>query len=293
MVRKKRPPLPILQILFLVILICFGALFYYFWQNGKFGKFDRFNLILQGTPVILVSLDPKEHSVTVVRFPDDLYVLEVVPNYGAYKMASVYKVGELDRRGGLVLSWTVSGLLGVPVDGYLVVNRRIGAQIKSFFLSPRILFDSPSDLNFFDRVRFVLALEQVRFDKINEVDLGKMATALVLADGSAVLGVDKEQLDSLFAGYFGETGLREEGKRVEVLNSTPVVGLGNRAARVLTNIGLSVINVGSISDTLSQCEVRTNNIKSLTVRRMANIFSCKIITRAVEDRADVTLVLSK
>lgn len=290
--RKKRPPLPILQILFMIFFIGLGAVIYFFWQNGKYGKFDRFNVVVQGAPVTVVSLDSKEHTLTVVRFPDDFYVSEVVPNYGAYKISSVYRVGELDHRGGQVLSWTVSDLLGIPIDGFMATTGKIGA-IKGFFMQPNVIFKSQSDLNLLDRLRFIFALEQIRFDKVTEVDLEKNTSPLVLADGSSAKSMDKDQLDSLFGGYFVEAAIRDEGKRVEVINTTTVVGLGTRLARTLSNIGLSVVNVGSANGEVGQCEVRAvkNDLNLFTVRRLAKDFSCKIAARESEDRADISLIL--
>ena len=231
----------------------------------------------------------------MVRFPDGLYVSEVIPNYGAYKISSVYKVGELDKRGGQVLSWTVSELLGVPVDGFLAQDREVGTDVKGFFLNPGIFWKSKSNLNSLDLLRFVYSLFQMRFDKIDQVDLGKYAGPLVLADGTTALGVDKEQLDSALAWKFVESTIRDEGLRVEVVNSTPVVALGARVARVLTNIGMMVINVGSSRDVLGSCQVEAGkkNINSMTVLRIAQIYACRVSVRSEESRADVTVTLGK
>src|SRR5574340_625680 len=108
--RRHLPVFSFLPIIFLGAVLAVG---FWFWQSGKFGKFDRFNLVLATRPVTFISLDNRQGLATVITFPDDLFVSEVVPKLGGYKMAQVYKVGELDKRGGQVLSWTVEELLGV------------------------------------------------------------------------------------------------------------------------------------------------------------------------------------
>lgn len=283
----RSAPVNPLGLLFLILALIVGLAGFWLWQTGKFGKFERFNLVIATEPVTLVSLDKSSGSATVVSLPSDLQIFEVVPNYGAYPISAVYKLGQLDNRGGQVLSWTVGELLGVPVDGYLVKS---GSK-----LGPDLVWASASNLNFLDRVRFAFEFWRVRFDKTNKVDLGKMAEPLVLADGATGRAVEKTALDSFLAGDFVEANLRNEGLRVEVVNSTPTSGLGQRAARVLTNIGVEVISVGSSTDFLPNCEVwvRKKDQGTQTVKRLTNIFSCKVVVKEELDRADVSLVLGR
>lgn len=279
--RKTRLPIWELLIIFFVLLA--GIYLFFLWRGSKFSRFDRFNLVLAASPVMLVSLDRKQGVATVVSFPDDLYVTEVVPNYGGYKISQVFKVGELDKRGGQVLSWTIFELLGAPVDGFIVQDSP----------DPKNLLTGKTDVSLLDRARFALAFLQVRSDRVKNADLGKLAGPLLLADGSTAVSIDKDQLDSVLAGDFAESRIRDEGLRVEVVNSTATAGLGSKVARVLTNLGATVVNVGSSGESLSNCEIRTSgkNAGKLTVTRIAQVYSCKIVTGSYESRADVTLVL--
>ncbi len=284
-----------LVLLLLVVLLALGVAAFFLFQGGKYGKAERFNLVLAAHPVTLVSLDEKLGKAVVVSFPDDLYVPEVVPSYGGYKISAVYKVGELDKRGGQVLSWTVSELLGVPIDGFLAEEGSVGSDIKFFFLNPKLFWGDKTDMNVLDWLRFVYGLSQVRFDKIDKVDLGKYAEPLLLADGTTVASIDKNQLDSTLSGEFLESGIRDENLRVEVVNSTPVAALGARVARLLTNIGMSVINVGSVQEETSGCRIETETKYTgfLTVKRIAQIYSCQVARRSGESRAEVTVVLGR
>lgn len=293
--RRKASTISFRLVILLLFLLLGVGLFFWYRKNGKFGVFDRFNLVIEGNPVTVVSVDQKEHTVTAIKMPDDLYISEVVPNYGSYKISSVYKVGELDKRGGQVLAWTISDYLGIPIDGYLITGQNLNAAVKKLFLNPKIVFGRASNINFFDRTRIVFAVEQARFDKTYEVDLKKLAAPLVLADGTTALVIEKEKLDDLLAGYFIEPSVRDEDKRVAVINSTAVTGLGNRTARVLTNIGVTVVDVGSKSEDLSRCEVRTAKkyLTLWTTRRIAQVFSCEIVTTGDEERAQVTIVLGQ
>lgn len=280
--------------LFLVVIFV-ASYGFLIWQKSQFGKFGRFSVVVASPSVKVISLNLADKSATVVSFPDDFYVPEVVPGYGAYKVSSVYRVGELDRRGGQVLSWTISELLGVPIDKYLYRQDFLGADIKKSFLSPAVFFKAATDMTPWDLGRFILALEQTRFDKIKIVDLAQIAGPLVLADGSVAQGTDKDALDNVLSGLFAEEALRREGLRVEVVNSTKVAGLGARAARILTSTGMAVINVGTTAELLPSCVVAASqkNINSVTVRRAAAIFSCSTVTKTEGERADVTVSLGQ
>ncbi len=287
--RKSLPVFSMLPLLVLVILLVVG---FFVWQRSSYGRFDRFNLVLATHPVTLVSLDRTQKTATVVSFPDDLYVSEVVPRLGGYKMAQVYKVGELDHRGGLVLSWTVGELLGIPVDGYLFRETQITGGVKNFFVNPGTFLGSSTNLSFWDLGQFIYTFLQIRADRVKLVDLGKMSSPLLLADGSQAQGVDKELLDNALTGDFLEEVLTDEKLRVEVVNSTTAPGLGARVARKLSNVGVTVVSVSTMAPEQAGCEVRTEkkNMAKLTVLRLAAIWQCKI-AESGQDRADVSLVL--
>lgn len=242
-------------------------------------------------PVTLISLNPQEKTAVVVRFPDDLYFPEVVHGYGQYLVSSIFAAGELDRRGGETLAGSVSEYLGVPVDGYLRSDRE-ASDLKGFFWDPR-LFGGKEGISVWDLARFIWHWENLRPDRIRIFDLDKAAAPLVLADGSTAKVIEAAELDSLFNGAFWEDSLRRDGWRVEVINTTKTAGLGARAGRLMTNIGLTVVNIGSSGETVPACQVITDSRakNSRTVRRIEKIYSCRVATRSEPDRAEVTVLL--
>lgn len=276
--------------LVLVILLGLG-----FWRlgpefkNSSFGRFDRFNVVIAGPTVFLVSLNLSGKAAAVVKFPSDLYLTEVVHGYGQYPVSSVYAAGNLDKRGGETLAGTIQEYLGVPVEGYFYSSQEV-SDIKKFFLSK-----SKTDLSFFDRLRIILFLTPLRADKIKLIDLAKITSPLILADGSKALGLEKNELDSNLAGIFLESKLQGENLRTEVINTTGVTGLGNRATRLLTNIGLSVVNVESNNLPIAGCQIHASpkTLNSLTVARIAKIYSCSISKKSVPGRTDITVMLGQ
>lgn len=292
--RSLGNPLAVLtSIVFLVLIGAAGFIGFQMLTAGKFGKFDRFNLVVAAHPVTVLSLDTAAKTAVVVYFPDDLYITDVYHGYGQYRISAVYAVGQLDRRGGETLSGTVAEYLGIPVEGYFASNRELGGDIKAFFINPEMILSPKTDLNLVDRLQLAAFLVGLRPDKVSTIELSKWVSPLVLADGLTVTILDKEVLDNDLSGDFVEKGIRGEKLRVEVLNSTKVPGLANRAARFLTNMGAMVVNVSDTDLPLSGCQVRAGkDVRlSVTVRRIANVFSCQISDETVVGRADVTMVV--
>lgn len=284
-----------MTIVFLALFVGVAVYGYLMYKNSSFGKFDRFNVVLLTPKVALLSVDLSGKGASFLTFPDDLYVPELAFGYGPYKAAKVYEVGQLDKRGGQTVALTISDFVGVPVDGYIYGRGSFSGGVKSFFINPTNVLAAQSNLSVLDRIKLLISVMGLRFDKIKSVDLSKLAVPLVLSDGTTAQTVDKEVLDSNLRDFFMESRVRDENFRVEVVNSTPVLGLGNRASRIMTNIGASVVSVATLDQKLPSCEILAiaKAVNSITVRRLAKAFSCKVTETKEEGRAEVTVVLGE
>ena len=281
------------QLIFLCLVAAGAFLAFRIVSAGKFDRFDRFNVVVSVSPVVFLSADITEKSVTVVKFPDDLYMTNVYFGYGPYRISSVYRVGQLDRRGGETLAGTVREYLGVPVDGYSADGNFDGSKIESLALSPKFLLGGQTNVGLVDRFRLAAFLLSVRQDKITIFDLGKWSVPLVLADGSTARTLDRSDVDNFLSGDFAEERIRKENLRVEVLNSTGIPGLANQAARVLENAGITVISVGDTNLLVSGCQMRVGkgNVGSVTVKRIADVFSCQVSGEQSNTRADLSVIV--
>lgn len=296
--RRRSRSSPLGSILILLILL--GAGVFLVWKffpmvsTSRFSRFDRFNLALATPKVALISLDKTSKTAVVVLFPDNLHLTETYHGYGQYEVNKIYTVGELDHRGGEVLAGTLEEFLGIPIDTYWQSTLTFN-DTKKFFRDPQVLLNGKSSLSLFDRLQFALAIFQMRFDKIKVVDLGSLASPLILADGSKALFIEKDILDNQLGGLFYENTPREENLRLTVVNSTEYDGLGNRAARILGNIGTTVVSVSSTSPTLPTCQV-ISSLKarsSVTLQRIINTFKCALLNKEEDDRADLTIILGE
>lgn len=311
---KKKPKNGVAFKVFLgaVFLVSFLALIFLAKtvKNSRWGEDERLNLLFVQEPLVFVSLDPRSKTLTWLTLPFNAYLF-VPPDFGFYRLGAVWELGELEGKGegGKLLAKTLEEFLALPVDGYLKIpNFTLGFE-KNFprqnFFSPPIFRNLKTNLSFFDLVKIWFFWQKAGFGKNNFLDLTTETffTDLVLPDGNKVKSPRPENLESLLENLFWEEKIREENLKIEILNATEQAGLAHAVARLLTHLGVTVINVGnieleSVKDTslgkkcLLQPGVKNFNLqKSFTTQKLAKIFSCQIKkTQRPESRADLVLI---
>ena len=290
---RKNYKFKILVSFFLVLLVGVGLIkLFPSVLPGKFLQNDRFSVAVSGPKNFVVSLSTTGKDAVLVFFPNNLNIPAVAHGYGQYPISKIYQVGELDFRGGEVYSDSVSQYLGIPIDGY-VHSQRNFVSLKQYFFSPDFIFQKNSNLRFWDRLRFAQTIGGLRFDKINQVDLAKFADKIVLTDGSMAVSADPESLDNTLTNLFHENSISRERLRVSILNATDVAGLGEKAARILGNIGVTVVDVGSEDSFRKKCLVQTSEkLKvSLTAKRITDIFHCDFAKLEIGGKSDLTVIV--
>ncbi len=290
----ENPTALLLRVLLFVVVGVLAGYVVWGFHSSKVSRFDRFNVVVSASNTFVISVNPKAATASKVGLPDDLYVSSVAHGYGQYTITKVFDVGQLDRRGGEVLSDTVSDYLGIPIDGYVRLPKTASGEIHNVFSAVMFAVQArQTDLSFFDRILFAWSLARMRYDKVDVVDLGKSASPLLLADGSTGVGLEKEVVDSLLVDEFLETKIRQEDLRIQVVNSTEYAGLGSRGARILTNIGMKVVSVDTTDLPVDKCQLRMDpKLKnSITVLRIESVFACEVGSPVNGAKGDVVVVL--
>lgn len=298
--RRRSSGIGCFGVLFLLVVLIVGAVAAIIYSPGtlgaKFNRFERFNLVVSSPSVRVISVDTSGRDLVEIDFPDDWYIGSVAHGYGQYKISKIYEVGQLDKRGGAVLSDTMANYLGLSVDGYVRRPRSGAFNYKSFFLRPDFFLSDASNLNLLDKISFARAVLSVRFDRVKKIDLGKTGEKLVLADGSEALGLDPDVVDNLLSGLFMERGIVNENLRVTVTNSTSLTGLANGAARILTNLGVRVVGIDTDSSLVTNCQINGKKEveKSATLRRISEVFNCKTnLSESFPQRGDIQVILGQ
>lgn len=270
-------------------------------KSAKLPREGRQTIVLATRPIVVLSLEP-QGNLTILSIPENTYV-EVPHGFGSHRLGAVWGLG-----GGQLLAETVQELLGAPIDGWIGPSaengkwkRRVPTESENgkettlslknnltswkIFLRPKellgVLRNLQTNLTIFDLAKIWLWVKNTRFDKTSFLDLEqtKALSTLVLADGSKALTIDQGLLDKATQELFKDSKLANEHFLIEILNGSEKAGLANRVARLITNLGGTVVSLGNSLSAIGQCQIRGEEkvLPSFTAWRLAQVFNCEII----------------
>jgi len=292
-------------LIFLIILIGLGYKVYGFWHQRLWDGQNRLNLVVESQPLFVASLAPKE-NLTILLIPDDTFI-ETIRGYGFYRIKSIYNLGQLEDRGGELLLGSTQEFLGVPLDGYaLMENLKLKADqdeqmVKKLLLSQiwRLLkSNQKTNLTAWDLVMAWWQLKKIRPSKISLINLDQLdvCSETTLADGSRAINVDPERLDQIVSQLFEDEKIGAEDLAISVLNGTSRPGLAKRGARLISNLGGRVVEIGGWRENVSGCELRgeKSTIKTYTAQKFKKIFDCQWTGEDLAGhRADLVVILGE
>jgi hypothetical protein len=303
--KKKRKWLALIFILFLLSSLGF-LLFKICCSLGQslWDGESQFNLAINSQPVVIVSFDCQEKEINLLKIPNGTFI-EAVHGYGPYRVESIYKLGEIKGQGGQLLSDSLQEYLGLNVDGFLAGGKLPQGQmaLKSFLLNQFFVSLSSKEktnLNHWDQLRFWWQVKMIREDKINLIDLSQTSASqeVELPDGSWAIKIDQERLEKIISQFFFDERIKKEDLSLSILNKTEHLGLANKAARIISNIGGRVVQVSNQKQETQDghCQVKSEKKykKSYTVEKLIKIFNCQWLEEeSSSQRAQVNLYVGE
>lgn len=305
--KQKRNFLVVRLWLFVICLLLLGGITFKVFQlvraslwNGR----DRINFVLKGEETILASFEPSQESVSLILIPGQT-LLEVCHGYGKYKVEAIPGLEKLEKREAL-LAESVQESLGVPVDGWIGEMSNVkcsasgGSNVKEKILCEignQIFQKKITNFSRWDLARLWWEIKKVKAGNTEVLDLGKLnvLTQSKLPDGTTVFEIDSSRLDPLIQKYLSDFALKQEGFSIEVLNGTTHLGLAEKGARILSNLGGEVVWVGNSEASSEKCVVGSGKNKkgTYTVRKIIKIFGCSWQEKKEEGKAEITVILGE
>lgn len=266
----------------LILVIIVGLLFFVGFKSAKQVKnsplwyFKKINLALIGEEsVSIFSLEGSDSRLLEFSFQEKA---DLPRGFGEYELGKVYRLGELEKRGGQLTLETFQNSLNIPVMGYFYQD---GLNTENF--------TSPA---YFKKI-------------VNQSIKKRVKTNLRLADLLILYFRGKKLSPVLFKKYqykdgpgdfFKDEQIRREALAVEILNGTQHQGLAQKAAVFWENLGGRVIRVADYNEQLTKSllVVRGGSNKSYSYKIIKKFF--KPDYRELnegESRADMTLILGE
>lgn len=265
--------------------------------------------------VALVNLNPQNSSMTILHISDQIY-LDLPKGYGSWKLGSIFDLGQEEKpqRGSQLLKLSVSKLVGLPIDGLIVLNNLNESGFEEVVNNWRkypysrlsFLRTISTDLTPIELYKFIQSSSTVRSDKITSLSFAQsnITRSQLLPDSSRVLGVDTIRLDSFIRDNISDPTISEEDITVSIFNATTHPGLAQEASRVLTNLGINVIILSNTEKILDKsiAVYKEENLKnSVTFQKSAQFFAPDCLKevclsddqKALSSRAQITILLGE
>jgi hypothetical protein len=170
-------------------------------------------------------------------------------------------------------------LLEIPIDGTIASGSLdLNQKIKSISLKTIINYNNlKTNLTFLDLLRIALFVESIPENSID--------TKIVKTGG---LGQDKA-LENLINDPF----IEKDHQTIQIVNGTSVSGLGNRLAKLITNIGGNVILVMTDNNPRKRSVITYINKKTYTVERLQRILEYEVVKDLDNAMSDVTIIIGE
>lgn len=262
-------------LLFVVSLIIASWL----WKKAKNSIWDGKSFIgviyQSGADFKLLTILPEYRQYYDWIIPGNT-LMTVPRGYGEYQLKNVYNLGQLDKKGGQLLSQTIQNGLAIPVSGW---------QIKE-----------AANLSWWDKLRLKWVLIFNR--KTTKIDLRQVALkALTLSDGTQVYQVNQNLLDETVNRFLFDETMIKEGISLAVINASGIEGEAKTVARLVANLGGDVRMIGNKQvQAQSEILVAKQNLKtSYTVKRLSQALKIDQIKVGIETdlRAEVAVVIAR
>ncbi len=238
------------------------------------------SFIIKGVSLVQSSLFDGEHRFSILFQSDnktERFLLSVSPQENTISVFRLY--GE-----GIKLLQEFSVHLGIPIDAF--VEYRYRSPFSPLVLKD-LVFDYRSvktNMTFLDVVRLWMFVKRVPTYNITEK---------TYSFSSSEADLDKGVLDSLMSSLFTDTAISEEKRSIHIINSSGVSGLGNRVARIVTNMGGNVVAVSTGDSVLPVSEIMYSDEESYTLEKLQRIFRSKAVNTHKQAISDIVVIVGK
>jgi len=250
------------------VLIIFGV--WFAWEFWTAFPDERTTIITSTNPIEVSSWDTKRQALTIFTISPDVFI-DGVFGVGSLPASSLFRLETMDK--------TKKGLLALSLQDALGTPLFIGD------LSPLL------------RLRFAFILRTVRPDGVTRIDLSSLGAyrSVPLPDGTSVSSFDTNRFDTGVGALLEVDSIRREGLRIRVVNTTDVVGLGNRAARIVSHAGMVVIMVESETPAMKECTITAKQSLwgSKSVSFIKTFFNCSVASGSEDEQAELTVRLGR
>lgn len=201
--------------------------------------------------------------------------LELMSLGGAAKTIAVFKLN------GNIGSYEAGRFLEVPIDGFMICNcLDLNQKADSLFL--KAIFDYKklqTNLTLIDLLKLLVFSKTVAPGLVNTKNIsGDLAPS---------------ELDRIVGQLVSDELIEKDNQTIQIINGTDIAGLGNRLARLLTNMGGDVIIVATSDEPHKKSTIYYIDKKTYTLERLSKILGYEIIQKGESAISDITIIIGE
>ena len=191
-----------------------------------------------------------------------------------FKSITIFKLN------GDIKSEEAGRLLEIPIDGIISSDSLdLNQKINSLFFKAIINYNKlKTKLTIIDFLRIIIFARTVPESSINIVIVG---------DGGE-LGSN-----GIVGNLVNDSSIENDHKTIQVINGTGVNGLGNRLAKLITNMGGNVILVVTENNPIKKSMITYIDKKTYTVERLQKVLGYRAIKEPNNTMSDITIIIGE
>lgn len=171
-------------------------------------------------------------------------------------------------------------LLKIPIDGFIAyasldLNQKINVLFaKAIFNYNRL----KTNLTIIDLFKIALFARSIPESSIN-IKIARDTNGLAL--------------DKIISHLVSDAFIEKDNQTIQIINATAVSGLGNRLARLITNMGGDVIIVATENNLRKKSVISYIDKKTYTVERLQKVLGYEAVREANNAISDITIIIGE
>ena len=201
--------------------------------------------------------------------------IEVVSLSGSAKTIVIFK---LNRNIG---SYEAGQFLEIPIDGFITSNSLdLNQKADSLFLKAIFSYKkAQTNLTIIDLLKLLVFSKTVVSTSVN--------TKNISAD------LSPSELDKAVTRLVSDELIEKDNQTIQIINGTDIGGLGNRLARLVTNMGGDVIIVATSDSKKKISNISYIGQKTYTVGRLQKVLGYPAVEENNNAISDITITIGE
>jgi len=171
-------------------------------------------------------------------------------------------------------------LLEIPIDGFIAFESLdLNQKTDSLFIKTILNYTGlKTNLTIIDLFKLVLFTRTIPESSIDVKTVG---------DASGL------ELDKIVGHLASDTFIEKDNQTIQIINGTDVNGLGNKLARVVTNMGGDVIIVATGNKPRKKSVIQYIDKKTYTVERLQKVLGYEVVEETDNAISDITIIIGE